>query len=78
MKENIVRGVLARGDPTLGLSCANLSMRVSKNGSRAGSMRGMCFQLESSSLELDVVLDISVTSPTARGRCVVNCSRILC
>ncbi len=30
-------------------------------------MRGMCFQLESSSLELDVVLAISVTSRTERG-----------
>ncbi len=36
VKENIVRGVSARGDPTLGLSCANLSMRVSKNGTEQG------------------------------------------
>ncbi len=35
--------------------------------SRAASMRGICFQLESLSLELDVVLDISVTSRTERG-----------
>ncbi len=36
--------------------------------SRAGGMRSMCFQLESgSSLEADIVLDISVTSRTERG-----------
>ncbi len=34
--------------------------------SRAASMRGMCFQLKSS-LEADIVLDISVTSCMERG-----------
>ncbi len=34
--------------------------------SRAASMRGMCFQLQSS-LDADIVLDISVTSRTERG-----------
>ncbi len=41
--------------------------------SRAGRMRGMCFQLESSSLEADILSDISVTSRTEPGM-VLRCA----